>query len=145
MSRSLGLRFQMSLIVYAAAKAFFGLFYKVTTNCNPTKPYNKSLINLVCSVCTQWRSREVGQLLAKRHGKFACVYTLCVIHARPVVKRTSPRDKQIWKLSKEECQAVIFQENSAIYIYIKTGLLKFHMFGILKWIKCQQIHLSSYG
>ena len=35
-----------------AAKAFFGLFYKVTTNCNPTKPYNKSLINLVCSVCT---------------------------------------------------------------------------------------------
>ena len=35
-----------------AVKAFFGLFYKVTTNCNPTKPYNKSLINLVCSVCT---------------------------------------------------------------------------------------------
>ena len=32
-----------------AAKAFFGLFYKVTTNCNPTKPYNKSVINLVCS------------------------------------------------------------------------------------------------
>ena len=31
--------------------AVFGLFYKVTTNCNP-KPYNKSLINLVCSVCT---------------------------------------------------------------------------------------------
>ena len=35
---------------FTAAKAFFGLFYKVTTNCNPTKPYNKSLINLVCSV-----------------------------------------------------------------------------------------------
>ena len=35
-----------------AAKSFFGLFYKVTTNCNPTKPYHKSLINLVCSVCT---------------------------------------------------------------------------------------------
>ena len=35
-----------------AVKAFFGLFYKVTANCNPTKPYNKSLINLVCSVCT---------------------------------------------------------------------------------------------
>ena len=34
-----------------AAKAFFGLFYKITTNCNPTKPYNQSLINLVCSVC----------------------------------------------------------------------------------------------
>ena len=34
-----------------ALKAFFGLFYKVTTNCNPTKPYNKSLISLVCSVC----------------------------------------------------------------------------------------------
>ena len=33
-----------------AAKAVFGLFYKVTTNCNQ-KPYNKSLINLVCSVC----------------------------------------------------------------------------------------------
>ena len=26
-------------------------FYKVRTNCDPTKPYNKSLINLVCSVC----------------------------------------------------------------------------------------------
>ena len=37
---------------FTATKAFFGLFYKVTTNCNPTKPYNKSLINLVCSVCT---------------------------------------------------------------------------------------------
>ena len=37
---------------FTAAKAFFGLFYKVTTNCNPTKPYNKSLINLVCSVYT---------------------------------------------------------------------------------------------
>ena len=36
-----------------AVKAFFGLSYKVTTNCNPTKPYNKSLINLVCSVCTE--------------------------------------------------------------------------------------------
>ena len=35
---------------FTAAKAFFGLFYKVTTNCNPTKPYNVSLIN--CSVCT---------------------------------------------------------------------------------------------
>ena len=34
-----------------AVKAFFGLSYKVATNCNPTKPYNKSLINLVCSVC----------------------------------------------------------------------------------------------
>ena len=33
------------------AKAFFGLFYKATANCNPTNPYNKSLINLVCSVC----------------------------------------------------------------------------------------------
>ena len=35
-----------------AAKAFFVLFCKVTTNCNSTKPYNKSLINLVCSFCT---------------------------------------------------------------------------------------------
>ena len=31
---------------------FFSFFYKVRTNCDPTKPYNKSLINLVCSVCT---------------------------------------------------------------------------------------------
>ncbi len=35
-----------------ATKVFFGFFYKVRTNCDPTKPYNKSLINLVCSVCT---------------------------------------------------------------------------------------------
>ena len=35
-----------------AAKVFFGLFYKVTTNCDPKKPHNKSLINLVGSVCT---------------------------------------------------------------------------------------------
>ena len=33
-------------------KCFLGFFYKVGTNCDPTKPYNKSLINLVCSVCT---------------------------------------------------------------------------------------------
>ncbi len=31
---------------------FWFFFYKVRTNCDPTKPYNKSLINLVCSVCT---------------------------------------------------------------------------------------------
>ncbi len=31
---------------------FFVFFYKVRTNCDLTKPYNKSLINLVCSVCT---------------------------------------------------------------------------------------------
>ena len=30
-----------------AAKAFFGLFYKVTTNCNPTKPYNKSQSHII--------------------------------------------------------------------------------------------------
>ncbi len=35
----------------AATKVFF-CFFKVRTNCNPTKPYNKSLINLVYSVCT---------------------------------------------------------------------------------------------
>ncbi len=33
-------------------KAFSGLFYKFRKNCDSTKPYNKSLINLVCSVCT---------------------------------------------------------------------------------------------
>ena len=33
-------------------KCSLGFFYKVRTNCDPTKPYNKSLINLVCSVCT---------------------------------------------------------------------------------------------
>ncbi len=31
---------------------FWVFSYKVRTNCDPTKPYNKSLINLVCSVCT---------------------------------------------------------------------------------------------
>ncbi len=35
-----------------ATKVFLFFFYKVRTNCDPTKPYNKSLINLVCSVCT---------------------------------------------------------------------------------------------
>ena len=34
-------------------KVFFGLFYKVRKNNYSTKPYNKSLINLVCSVCTE--------------------------------------------------------------------------------------------
>ena len=33
-------------------KVFSGFFYKVRKNCNSTRPYNKSLINLVCSVCT---------------------------------------------------------------------------------------------
>ena len=33
-------------------KVFSGLFYKVRKNCDSTKPYNKSLINLGCSVCT---------------------------------------------------------------------------------------------
>ena len=31
---------------------FFGFFYKSKTNSDPTKLYNKSLINLLCSVCT---------------------------------------------------------------------------------------------
>ncbi len=31
-------------------KVFSGLFYKVRTNYDPTKPYNKSFINFVCSV-----------------------------------------------------------------------------------------------
>jgi hypothetical protein len=35
-----------------AAKRFSVFFYKVRTNSDPTKPYNNSLINLVCSVCT---------------------------------------------------------------------------------------------
>ena len=33
-------------------ESVFCFFYRVRTNCDPTKPYNKSLINLVCSVCT---------------------------------------------------------------------------------------------
>ena len=36
-----------------AAKVFSGVFYKVRTNCDTTKLYNKCLINLVCSVCTE--------------------------------------------------------------------------------------------
>ena len=34
-------------------KVFSGLFYKIRKKCNSTKPYNKSLINLVCLVCTK--------------------------------------------------------------------------------------------
>ena len=33
-------------------KVFFWSFLQVRTNCDPTKPYNKSLINLVYLVCT---------------------------------------------------------------------------------------------
>ncbi len=33
-------------------KAFSGIFYKFRKHCDSTKPYNKSRINLVCSVCT---------------------------------------------------------------------------------------------
>ena len=45
------------VLVYTAGSCsngsvFLVFFYKVRTNCDPTKPYNKSLINLVCSVCT---------------------------------------------------------------------------------------------
>ena len=35
-----------------SSESVFWFFYKVTTNWNSTKPYNKSLINLVCLVCT---------------------------------------------------------------------------------------------
>ena len=35
----------------SSESVFWVFFYKVRTNCDPTKPYNKSLINLVCSVC----------------------------------------------------------------------------------------------
>ncbi len=42
-------------------------FYKVRTNCDPTKPYNKSLINLVCSVCT---GKYCLRLLSHRPGSF---------------------------------------------------------------------------
>ncbi len=38
-------------------KVFSGLFYTVRKNCDSTKPYNKSLINLVCSVQTPYRPR----------------------------------------------------------------------------------------
>ena len=55
--------------------------------------------------------------LAKHHGKFSCVNTISFIHAQTVAKRTSPRDKQTWKLSKKECQAVIFQEINTIFVY----------------------------
>ena len=63
-------------------------------------------------------SEEVGQLLAKHHGKFACVSTQCLIHAWTVAKRTSLCDKEIWKLSKDKTvKATILRENSTIYIY----------------------------
>ena len=59
-----------------AAKRFSGFFYKVRTNCDPTKPYNKSLINLVCSVCTgkyclrflSHRPRSVARSVRKTSG-----------------------------------------------------------------------------
>ena len=48
-----------------------------------------------------YKTEEVGQLLAKHHGKFACFSTQCLIHAWTVAKRTSLCDKEIWKLSKD--------------------------------------------
>ena len=49
---------------------FWPFFYKVTTNCNPTKPYNKSLINLVCLVysvknCLRFLSHRPRSLVAR--------------------------------------------------------------------------------
>ena len=58
-----------------AAKAVFGLFYKVPTNCNP-KPYNKSLINLVCWVC---RGKYCLRFLSHRPRSFVA----------PSVRKTS--------------------------------------------------------
>ena len=61
-----------------------------------------------------------------------CVNTISFIHARTVAKRASPRDKQIWKLSKKDCQAVTFQEIRTIFVYygypyIIPRLLKSHV------------------
>ena len=66
-----------------AAKAFFGLFYKVTTNCNPTKRYNKSLINRVRGLYgkvlpevfrTDRATKERGLCDKNRSAKFYSVF-----------------------------------------------------------------------
>ena len=54
------------------------------------------------TMCQNMGSEEVGQLLAKHHGKFARVSTQCLIHACTVAKRTSLCDKEIWKLWKDK-------------------------------------------
>ena len=43
---------QINMAERLAAKAFFGLLQSHNKLRSNTKPYNKSLINLVCSVCT---------------------------------------------------------------------------------------------
>ena len=78
-------------------------------------------------------SEEVGQLLAKHHGKFACVSTQCLIHAWTVAKRTSLCDKEIWKLSKDKTVRLQYFEKIARYIFIvailiMTRLLQFQVY-----------------
>ena len=68
-----------------AAKAFFGLFYKVTTNCSPAKPYNKTLINLVCSVCTgkyclRLLANEVNKSLVLHSADVVLHWTSLLVH-----------------------------------------------------------------
>ena len=68
-------------------------------------------------------SEEVGQLLAKHHGKFACFSTQCLIHAWTVAKRTSLCDKEIWKLSKDRTVRLQYFEKIARYIFIVVILI----------------------
>ncbi len=63
----------------------------------------------------QTNTEEVGQLLAKHHGKFARVF---LIHARTVAKRISLWHKEIWKLSKGKSVRLQYFEEIARYIFI---------------------------
>ena len=64
-------------------------------------------------ICSKLTTEEVGQLLAKHHGKFACFSTQCRIHAWTVAKRTSLCDKEIWKLSKDRTVRLQYFEKIA--------------------------------
>ena len=58
-------------------------------------------------------TEEVGQLLAKHHGKFACFSTQCLTHAWTVANRMSLCDKEIWKLSKDRTVRLQYFEKIA--------------------------------
>ena len=60
-------------------------------------------------------SEEVGQLLAKHHGKFAC--------ALPIgsTTRWPQRSKHLWNMEvfeRRDCPGLILQENSTVQLYL---------------------------
>ena len=66
-------------------------------------------------------AEEVGQLLAKHHGKFACAFLIGFIHALTSAKWTSLHHR-IWMLSKNKI-VKRFSQKIAQYIFIAGSFL----------------------